>query len=431
MAHAPEDFDAEQAVLSSIMQRLGALPEVLEMGITVDSFWTPTNQKLWLAINDAATAAPKGSDTLDPTILLRFTQGRAPELSLFDVTKLFTLVGTSHNVRWHAQTLLDLEQRRDLAAMGRDLEQRASNMADDPEDLIYDVEERLTAHAKVDAGMQTLSEALGMTQHWTRQNSTLGLLGLSSGFAHLDDITNGLQPSQLIVLAARPSKGKSALAWQIAMHAAQRGPVAFFSLEMDARSLVLRALCQLTSIPIADLARNRMPEHKEEAFEAAVKQLRSAQLHIDDRGSLTLHALKAKCKKLHRQEPLSLIVVDYLQLMQVGKASTREQEVSQISRGLKALAMDLGVPVLACAQLNRAIEMRTGEASRPTLSDLRDSGQIEQDADGVWMLWWGWEHCSDLADGDCELLVRKNRNGPLGTQGVDWSKERVAFAERD
>ena len=143
-----------------------------------------------------------------------------------------------------------------------------------------------------------------------------------------------------------------------------------------------------------------------------------------------MHALKSRCKRLHRKEPLKLIVVDYLQLMTAKQATTREQEVSQISRSIKALAMDLGVPILAVAQLNRSIEMRTGEQSRPTLSDLRDSGQIEQDADIVGMVWWGWEHCADLPPNDCELIVRKNRNGPLGTMIIDWKPEQVKFVER-
>ena len=428
--HAPEDYDAEQAVLSACMQRLSAIPDLIEMGIELESFWTPTNQKIWLGLQDALAAAPKGADQIDPLLLHKHLRGRAPEISLVDLTQLFTLVATSHNVRWHAQNLLDLQQRRTLAEMGRSMTTRAVDMSDDPEDLLYDLEEQLLKSSKAqDSGMIPLDEAVGQTVHWTKANSGLGLLGISTSFQELDRVTNGLQPSQLIVLAARPSKGKSALAWQIAAHVARSGPVAFFSLEMDARSLVLRALCQDTGIPISDLAKHHIPTERQLTYLDAVNSLKEKKLHIDERGSVSLHALKARVKRLHRQEPLSLIVVDYLQLMSIKSANTREQEVSQISRGLKALAMDLGVPVLACAQLNRSIEARTGESSRPTLSDLRDSGQIEQDADVVAMLWWGWEHCSDLAEGDCELLIRKNRNGPQGTMRLAWKPERVAFNE--
>ena len=429
--NTPEDFDVEQALLSACMQRSSAISDCVDKGVEVETFWTPTNQKLWLAMQDAIVAAPAGTDSIDPMQLLRYATPRAPEISLVDLTKLFTLMGTSHNVAWHAQTLLELQQRRRLAEMGRSLSNRAVDMADDPDDTIFDLEEQLSRNARSDeSGLIALNKAIDQTELWARQNSGLGLLGVSTGFDKLDQITNGLQPGQVMILAARPSKGKSALAWQIASHIAYAGPVAYFSLEMDARSLVLRALCQETAIPISDLARNNIPPQAQESYDAAVASLRTQQLHVDERGSVTMHALKSRCKRLHRKEPLKLIVVDYLQLMTAKQATTREQEVSQISRSIKALAMDLGVPILAVAQLNRSIEMRTGEQSRPTLSDLRDSGQIEQDADIVGMVWWGWEHCADLPPGDCELIVRKNRNGPLGTMIIDWKPEQVKFVER-
>jgi len=429
--NTPEDFDVEQALLSACMQRSSAISDCVDKGVEVETFWTPTNQKLWLAMQDAIVAAPAGTDSIDPMQLLRYATPRAPEISLVDLTKLFTLMGTSHNVAWHAQTLLELQQRRRLAEMGRSLSNRAVDMSDDPDDTIFDLEEQLLRNTRSDeSGLIALNKAIDQTELWARQNSGLGLLGVSTGFDKLDQITNGLQPGQVMILAARPSKGKSALAWQIASHIAYAGPVAYFSLEMDARSLVLRALCQETAIPISDLARNNIPPQAQESYDAAVASLRTQQLHVDERGSVTMHALKSRCKRLHRKEPLKLIVVDYLQLMTAKQATTREQEVSQISRSIKALAMDLGVPILAVAQLNRSIEMRTGEQSRPTLSDLRDSGQIEQDADIVGMVWWGWEHCADLPPGDCELIVRKNRNGPLGTMIVDWKPEQVKFVER-
>jgi replicative DNA helicase len=427
----PEDFDVEQALLSACMQRSSAISDCVDKGVEVETFWTPTNQKLWLAMQDAIVAAPAGTDSIDPMQLLRYATPRAPEISLVDLTKLYTLMGTSHNVAWHAQTLLELQQRRRLAEMGRSLSNRAVDMSDDPDDTIFDLEEQLLRNTRSDeSGLIALNKAIDQTELWARQNSGLGLLGLSTGFDKLDQITNGLQPGQVMILAARPSKGKSALAWQIASHIAYAGPVAYFSLEMDARSLVLRALCQETAIPISDLARNNIPPQAQESYDAAVANLRTQQLHVDERGSVTMHALKSRSKRLHRKEPLRLIVVDYLQLMTAKQATTREQEVSQISRSIKALAMDLGVPILAVAQLNRSIEMRTGEQSRPTLSDLRDSGQIEQDADIVGMVWWGWEHCADLPPNDCELIVRKNRNGPLGTMIIDWKPEQVKFVER-
>ena len=426
-----EDYELEQCVLSAAMNRPDVIPELIDWGVSETTFASNQNKMIWKSIVDIHTTDTAGIESIDPITLQRVASTRLPEYTVMDATTLFTMVATTANAKHHAQQILDLETRRKLHALGRQLAERAQDLQSDAESAIADVEAGLLDHYKSDTGLLSLDTAVDDAEKWAKKNKNSEMIGLGSGFRQFDLLTYGMQPGQLFILAARPSKGKSALAWQIAHHVAEQNTVAYFSLEMDARSLVLRCLCQETGISISDLQRNNITKEQSETYSLTVADLKKRKIHVDQRGSVSLNALRARCKRLQRQHGLGLVVVDYLQLMQArNNTNSREQEVSQISRGLKALAMDLQIPVLACAQLNRTIEGRVGETSRPTLSDLRDSGQIEQDADVVGMLWWGWEHVPDIDDGDGELLIRKNRNGALGTCYVKWYPQWVKFYER-
>ena len=426
-----EDYELEQCVLSAALNKPDVIPELIDWGVSENTFCSRRNKMIWISIVDIQTTDTSGIESIDPLMLQRVVNTRLPEFDIMDSTTLFTLVGTTANVKHHAQQILDLETRRKLQSLGRQLAERAEDLQADAESAIADVEAGLLDHYKSDTGLLSLDTAVDDAEKWAKKNKNSEMIGLGSGFRQFDQLTYGMQPGQLFILAARPSKGKSALAWQIAHHVAEREVVAYFSLEMDARSLVLRCLCQETGISISDLQRNNISREQSETYSLTVQDLKKRKIHVDQRGSVNLNALRARCKRLQRQHGLGLVVVDYLQLMQArNNTNSREQEVSQISRGLKALAMDLQIPVLACAQLNRSIEGRVGETSRPTLSDLRDSGQIEQDADVVGMLWWGWEHVPEIDNGHAELLIRKNRNGALGTTYLSWHPEWVRFYER-
>lgn len=418
-------------MLSAALNKPDVIPELIDWGVSENTFCARRNKMIWTSIVDIQTADTSGIASIDPLMLQRVVNTRLPEFDILDSTTLFTMVATTANVKHHAQQILDLETRRKLQALGRQLAERAEDLQADAESAIADVEAGLLDHYESDTGLLSLDTAVDDAEKWAKKNRNSEMIGLGSGFRQFDQLTYGMQPGQLFILAARPSKGKSALAWQIAHHVAESETVAYFSLEMDARSLVLRCLCQETGISISDLQRNNISREQSETYSLTVQDLKKRKIHVDQRGSVNLNALRARCKRLQRQHGLGLVVVDYLQLMQArNNTNSREQEVSQISRGLKALAMDLQIPVLACAQLNRSIEGRVGETSRPTLSDLRDSGQIEQDADVVGMLWWGWEHVPEIDNGDGELLIRKNRNGALGTCYVKWHPEWVRFYER-
>lgn len=426
MIDALTDPDVERCVLAAAMQSTGNIPDLIDMGVDQDTFSHARNKIYWQSICEAMVSAHDAS-SLDPVTVHRIVRRTAAEISLHDVSELYTMVANYSNVKSHAATLIDLATRRKIINHSRQVAAKAHDPTTSIDDLVASMQD-VDGNAAA-TGLVALEDAVAETTSWTARNKNAVLLGASTGFSQLDRLTSGLQPGQLVILAARPSKGKSALAWQIAHSVARSGPVMFVSLEMDARSIVLRSLSQSTGISIADLSRYNIPREAQDVYDFAVRELAERPIHIDERGSVSIAALRARARRLHRKTQLQLIVVDYLQLMQ-GKGSSREQEVSQISRGLKALAMDLRVPILACAQLNRSIEMRVGESSRPTLSDLRDSGQIEQDADLVTMLWWGFEHCADIDHGNCELLIRKNRNGQLGTVNLKWEPQWVSFLEQ-
>ena len=251
------------------------------------------------------------------------------------------------------------------------------------------------------------------------------LVGTPTMFADLDAKLGGLKPGQLIILAARPAMGKSALATQIAHRNARNGrAVAVFSLEMGAGEILDRLVALEAGITLSEVTsgRPRSPSY----IDAAVESARRWPLHIDDTPALSIREVRRRARALHRRTPLSLVVVDYLQLV-TADAETRNLAVESISRGLKALAKELGVPVLALSQLSRALEARTDR--RPILADLRDSGGIEQDADVVLMLHREEVYRSDPGEwrGVAELLIRKNRQGPTGDVLLTWRAEHAAF----
>ena len=246
------------------------------------------------------------------------------------------------------------------------------------------------------------------------------IIGCSTGFHDLDRITSGFQPSDLIILAARPSMGKTALALNIAQHAVivDKVPTAIFSLEMSNEQLTIRLICSVGKVDSQNLRSGNIEDRDWPNISRAVGMLSEAPLFIDDTPAISILEMRAKARRLHAEHTLGLIVVDYLQLMRgSGPSERREQEISEISRSLKAMAKELNVPVLALSQLNRGVESRTDK--RPMLSDLRESGAIEQDADVIMFIYREERYAKDPATcptrGLAELIIGKQRNGPTGT----------------
>jgi len=255
----------------------------------------------------------------------------------------------------------------------------------------------------------------------------ISLTGLPSSFPALDSLTSGFQPSELIVLAARPSMGKTALSLNIALHnALQKKKVAFFSLEMSKEAVLMRLLSSLSRINLSQIMSGQIAESRWSELIAAAAQLSEASFYIDDSSPLSPYEIRAKSRRLKARQGLDLIIVDYLQLMRLPeKTETREREVSEMSRLLKSFAKELQIPVITLSQLNRGVEARSNR--RPILSDLRESGAIEQDADLIMMLYREDYYEEGGETGLAEVIINKQRNGPTGTVELKWVPEYGSF----
>ena len=256
----------------------------------------------------------------------------------------------------------------------------------------------------------------------------ISLTGLSSSFSELDHLTSGFQPSDLIILAARPSMGKTALSLNFALHNAlyKKKKVAFFSLEMSKESVLMRLLSSLAQINLSQIMSGQIQEGRWSDLINSAGQLSATDFFIDDSSPLSPYEIRSKARRLKAKKGLDLIVVDYLQLMQLPeKSETREREVSEMSRLLKAFAKELKIPIITLSQLNRGVEGRANR--RPILSDLRESGAIEQDADLIMMLYREGYYDEDSNDNTAEVIISKHRNGPTGTVELKWAPEFGAF----
>ncbi|MEC7875171.1 MAG: replicative DNA helicase [Pseudomonadota bacterium] len=267
--------------------------------------------------------------------------------------------------------------------------------------------------------MQVLAESKG------------AITGIPTGYHDLDSLTAGFQPSDLIIIAGRPAMGKTALAVNIAENAAikDKRSVAIFSMEMSGEQLVMRMMCSLTNINQNKVKQGKLDGDDWERFRSTFGMLQETKIYIDDTPALSPAELRARCRRMSREHGLDLVVLDYLQLMQVpGSKENRNAEISEISRSLKAMAKELNIPVIALSQLNRSVDARTNK--RPAMSDLRDSGSLEQDADVVIFIYREaeYEEHKDTADpGMAEILLRKQRNGPTGTVKLAWRGEYTRF----
>jgi replicative DNA helicase len=268
---------------------------------------------------------------------------------------------------------------------------------------------------------------------WTQLETLLGkrqfVTGVPTNFSELDQVTQGLQPSELIILAARPSVGKTAFALNVARNASvlARQPTCIFSLEMSKESLVQRLLCSEAKVDSFLLKTGQADAAVFSRIAQAMDRLTQADLYIDDTPALSINALRSRARRMKAQYGIKLIVVDYLQLMRGGRQESRVQEVSDISSGLKSIAKELQTPVLALSQLSRESERRTDR--KPQLSDLRDSGSIEQDADIVLFLYRKGMHDQEVDRSVTELIVAKNRNGPVREIDLVFVAEQTAFRE--
>jgi len=431
----PQNLEAEQSVLGAMLIEREAISRVAEFLRPAD-FYREAHRLAFAAILQLYNRG-EAVDLITLTEQLRREDKLEAAGGISYITSLANSVPTAANVIYHARIVEEKALLRSLintatqiAGLGYEANDEVTHILDTAERMILEV-----ANRKVSGSFVPIKEILLAALDRVEQlyNTKGGITGLPTGSKDHDRLTAGLQPSDLILIAAWPSMGKTAFVLNIAQHVAvrEKKPVAFFSLEMSKEQLVQRMLCTEATI---DAQRLKIGDLKDSDWSSLVKaadRLSSAPIYIDDPPGLTVTEIRSKARRLKAEHELSLVVIDYLQLMQgsaAGRNESRQQEISEISRSLKSLARELGVPVVALSQLSRGVEARQNK--RPMLSDLRESGSLEQDADIVAFLYREdyYNHDSEKPN-ITEVIVAKHRNGPVATVELYFQKEFTRFRD--
>lgn len=414
----PQNLEAERAVLGAILIDNESINKVLEF-LTAEEFYREGHRKIF----EAMSFLSNKNDPTDFVTVSNYLQSiGALELAggASYLSGLADSMPSSANVVSYAKIIREkalirrmINAASEIATQGYESADDADGLLDHAEQMIFSISENKTkaAFAKV---KDVVMESFKRIEHL--YESKKEITGLATGFKEFDSMTCGLQVDELIILAARPSMGKTALALNIAEHAAihEKGTVAIFSLEMSKEQLVTRMLCSQAHIDSSKLRKGQLEESDWPLLTKAAGHLSEVNIYIDDSAAPTVIEMRAKARRLKKEKGLHLIIVDYLQLVRPGgNTQNREQEIAIISRSLKALAKELKVPVLALSQLNRAVENRVNK--RPQLADLRESGSLEQDSDVVAFIYRDEVYDPNSADkGVAEIVIGKQRNGPTG-----------------
>jgi replicative DNA helicase len=439
----PQATELEEAVLGALMLEKDALTSVID-SLKPEVFYKETHRIIFHAIHNLFKRS-EPVDILTVTNELR-TLG---DLDLvggpYFITQLTNRIASSANVEYHVKIVTQKFIQRELIRISNEIIRDAYEDTTDVFDLLDKAEKNLFSVSDNNLrrnyqDMQTLvSEAIKEIEASIKDGAHMR--GVASGFTELDRVTSGWQKSDLVVLAARPGMGKTAFVLSMARNIAveYKKAVAFFSLEMSAIQLVTRLISSESELPSEKLKKGNLKNYEWEQLNAKIKDLIDAPLFIDDTPALSIFELRAKSRRLMQQHGISLIIIDYLQLMSAGsdnKNGNREQEISNISRSLKALAKELNIPIIALSQLSRAVETRGG-SKKPILSDLRESGAIEQDADIVMFIYRPeYYKIFEFEDGTPtngigEIIIAKHRNGALRDVKLRFIEQFAKFAELD
>ena len=417
----PQALDLEEVVLGAMMIDKKGVDEVIDI-LSPEAFYKEAHQYIFDAIFKLFENS-EPIDLLTVSSQLRKDQKLDQVGGDFYLISLTQKVSSSAHIEFHARIILQKFIQRSLIKISNEIIEDSYDETKDVFDLLDKAESKLyeVTQGNIKKSSETAQDLVIQAKKKIEEISNKeGLSGIPSGFDKLDKLTSGWQESDLIIVAARPGMGKTALTLSMARNIAvnQNIPVAFFSLEMASVQLITRLISSETGLSSEKLRTGRLEKHEWEQLNVKVKSLEKAPLFIDDTPSLSIFDLRAKARRLSSQHGIKLIVVDYLQLMTAGggqKGGNREQEISMISRNLKALAKELSIPVIALSQLSRAVETRGG-SKRPLLSDLRESGAIEQDADVIAFIYRDEVYNEDSPDkGVAEIIIGKQRNGPIGT----------------
>ncbi|MEM8654481.1 MAG: replicative DNA helicase [Pseudomonadota bacterium] len=454
----PHSIEAEQQLLGAILTNNDIYDRVAAI-INPTHFYDPVHARIF----EISAARIAKNNLASPVTLKAFMEDDEGLKELGGPAYLARLAGAAISafaVRDYAQMIYDLAVRRDLIQLGRDISAKAAkvDVASEPKEQIVEAEQALyklaeqgTSEGGFQSFLKAVTDAVNVANAAYQREG--GLAGISTGLIDMDKKLGGLHPSDLLILAGRPSMGKTSLATNIAFNIAKAykkglkpdgtegsiegGVVGFYSLEMSAEQLAARILSEAAEVPSENIRRGDMTEAEFRRFVDAAKQLEACPLYIDDTPAIPIAQLAARARRLKRTHGLDVLMVDYLQLVR-GGAENRVQEIAEISMGLKAIAKELNIPVIALSQLSRQVENR--EDKRPQLSDLRESGSIEQDADVVMFVFREeyykerekpgdhdleamakWQEEMERLHGRAEVIIGKQRHGPIGT--VDLSFE--------
>ncbi|MCC5959679.1 MAG: replicative DNA helicase [Rhodobacteraceae bacterium] len=461
----PHNIEAEQQLLGAILVNNDVYDRISTL-VKPAHFFDPVHQRIF----EIAAARILKNALASPVTIKAFMEDDEGLKELGGPAYLARLAAaaiSAYAARDYAQMIYELAVRRDLIRLGQDISARASQMdvASEPKEQIIEAEQRLYKLAEqgvAERGFQSflkaVTEAVNIANAAYQRDG--GLAGISTGLIDLDKKLGGLHPSDLIILAGRPSMGKTSLATNIAFNiakaykrgqkpdgsegAVQGGVVGFYSLEMSAEQLAARILSEASEVPSEQIRRGDMTEEEFRRFVEAAKSLEACPLYIDDTPALPIAQVAARARRLKRTHGLDVLMVDYLQLLRGTSKESRVQEVSEITQGLKAIAKELNIPVIALSQLSRQVESR--EDKRPQLSDLRESGSIEQDADVVMFVYRDeyyrerekpsdhdleamakWQEIMETVHGKAEVVIGKQRHGPIGTVELSFEGRFTRF----
>jgi len=461
----PHNIEAEQQLLGAILTNNDVFDRISSL-VKAEHFFDPVHQRIF----EIAAARIQKNALASPVTLKAFLEDDAGLKELGGPAYLVRLAGaaiSAYAARDYAQMVYDLAVRRELIQLGRDIAAMAAKVevASEPKDQIIEAEQRLyklgeqgVAERGFQSFLKAVTDAVNVANAAYQRDG--GLAGISTGLIDMDKKLGGLHPSDLLILAGRPSMGKTSLATNIAFNMAKAhkrgrlpdgtegsiegGVVGFFSLEMSAEQLAARILSEAAEVPSEQIRRGDMTEQEFRRFVEAAKALEACPLYIDDTPALPISQVAARARRLKRTHGLDVLIVDYLQLLKGSSKDNRVQEVSEITQGLKAIAKELNIPVIALSQLSRAVESR--DDKRPQLSDLRESGSIEQDADVVMFVFREeyyrerekpgdhelekmaqWQALMESVHGKAEVIIGKQRHGPIGTVELSFEGRFTRF----
>ena len=429
----PQNIEAEQSILGAILIDNDALPKALEI-LDPEDFYKQSHRKIFnVMIELFEKSEPIDMITLTDDLKRRDEMEAVGGISY--LSSLVNMIPTAANVKYHSRIVREKALLRGLLRSATEIAGRvyednldAEELVDYAERSIFDISDK-----RIKASFVTLKEVIKdsfeMIERLYDKKETVS--GVPSGFRDLDDLTTGFQKGDLIVVGGRPSMGKTAFSLNVAQHVGLelKEPVAIFSLEMAKEQLAFRMLCSEAMVDSNSIRKGFIKKEDWHKLTSAASNLTGAPIFIDDSSGINALELRAKARRLKMEHGLSLVIVDYLQLMRGrGSFERREQEISEISRSLKALAKELSVPVIAVSQLNRSVEQR--RPPTPILADLRESGAIEQDADVILFLYRDEIYNKEAKKGQAEVIIAKQRNGPTGTVNLSFISNCTRFLNR-